>query len=103
MIVEKKRTKHKAPYTQVASWAEVLKQGLLSQQESKVITYLLQTSGGRSSRQIAHFTKIERTSITRTLRNLLDKAAIYVIKIDVCPDTGKKVQFYDLSYRDRLF
>lgn len=98
-----KRTKHKAPYTQVSSWLEVLRQGLLNQQESKVITYLLQTSGGRTSRQIATYTKIERTSITRTLRNLLDKAAIYVIKIDVCPDTGKKVQFYDVSYKDKLF
>ena len=98
-----KRTKHKASFTQVTSWSEVLKQGLLNQQESKVITYLLQTSGGRTSRQIAHFTNIERTSITRTLRSLLDKSMIYIIKIDVCPETGKKVQFYEVSYRNNLF
>lgn len=65
MIVEKKRTTHKAPYTQVASWAEVLKQGLLSQQESKVITYLLQTSGGAHLKANSTFHK-DRTHLYNT-------------------------------------
>lgn len=94
--MKKKKENHRATNTQIESYKECLESNIISLQEQRVLEYLGSQETPRSSRQISTDTHIERSSITRTLYNLLNKGKIYIAKIDKCPITGRKVQFYTL-------
>lgn len=92
--MNKKKKNHLTTSTQIESYKRCLESNTINLQENRVLEYLSRQTDPQNSRQISIATHIERTSITRTLYNLLNEEKIYIAKIDKCPITGRKVQFY---------
>ncbi len=87
--------KHRTTYTQKVSFAQFKASGKGETEKEKVLA-LLRQQPPLTSRQIAGILGVERTNITRTLRDLIDEGKARVAMLDKCPTTGKKVQHYSL-------
>lgn len=85
--------KHRTAYTSRISFKELNESGQRVKEWQKVLE-LLSSCTPLTSRQIAYMLEVERTNITRTLRDLLDEGQIKVAYLDKCKTTGKKVQYY---------
>lgn len=81
--------------TSVLSWTQLQFSGKTVHEKLQVIG-LLKTFPEMTSRQIAEKTSIERTSVTRCLRQLEDDSIVKVSQIKSCPTTGKMVRWYAL-------
>jgi predicted HTH transcriptional regulator len=90
---EVKKKKHRTTYTQRLSFEELNQSGQRITEQQKVFQ-LLANCHAMNSRQIFHRLKVERTNITRSLRDLLDQGKIKIACLAKCPTTGKKVQYY---------
>ncbi|MDG4944983.1 MarR family transcriptional regulator [Weeksellaceae bacterium KMM 9713] len=100
--MSKTRT-HQTTWTQKQSWRKIINSGLPITERKLVHLYLVQQGKPRSSRQIAKDLGIERTNITRTLHDLVNKLnLVEVAKIDKCSITGINVQFYGIVNRELI-
>ena len=82
--------------TKLSSFQQWNESGKKESQEIRTLVFL-NTVPSATSRQIAKALQVERTSITRILANLQQKKEIKVLKIDKCPITAKKVNWYALT------
>lgn len=87
--------KRRVALTQIISWQQ-MKYSDKPHHEKLQVVAILKSFQPQTSREIAEKSKIERTSVTRCLRQLEDENAIKVAKVDACKTTGKLVRYYSL-------
>lgn len=90
-----RRHSHNATLTQLLSWLIYRISPKRRTQEKRVLIYL--TDKAANSRQLSTDLKIDRTSMTRTLRDLEDYGLVRVESMAKCPITNRLTQFYTLS------
>ncbi len=67
--------------------------------EKLTVIALLKTYPELTSRKISELSNIERTSVTRALRQLEDEKIIVASSVKECPTTKKAVRWYSLANR----
>lgn len=85
--------KHRTTQTQRESFAAINESGKRVTEAIKVFD-LLTKNPPLTSRQIATKMQIERTNVTRTIRDLQDNGKAKVAYCAPCQTTGKKVEHY---------
>lgn len=94
--------RHRTTVTSRISFKQLNESGQRETEKKRVFDLLLQ-SEPLTSRQVARMLKVERTNITRTIRDLMDTALIGVKSIAKCETTGKKVQYYTAIDNKELY
>ena len=93
--LQNRRRSHNATLSQLLSWLIYKISPKRRTQEKRVLIYL--TDKAANSRQLSTDLKIDRTSMTRTLRDLEDYGLVKVESMGKCPITNCLTQFYTLS------
>lgn len=93
--INNRRRRHNAPETQRKSWKKFRNSPKRFSQRSRVLEYL--TKQPANSRQLTNDLKIERGSITRTLKDLEDAGQIEIVFEAKCPISGLLTQFYGVK------
>jgi predicted ArsR family transcriptional regulator len=93
--IPNRRQFHNASLSQLLSWLIFKISPQRRTQEKRVLIYL--SDKAANSRQLSTDLKIDRTSMTRTLRDLEDYGLVKVESIRKCPTTHRLTQFYTLS------
>lgn len=83
------------PLTQLVSW-DLLKYDPKKADEKILVIAAVKKFGPQTSRSLTRLTGLERTNITRLLRDLEGEKILHVCKVDRCPHTKRPVQFYDV-------
>lgn len=85
------------PLTAIESYHKCLQTDMFQVEELKVID-ALRVAGPVNSRMLSRITNIERTNITRTLYNLInrDKPVIKIAEVKECNVTGRRVNHYGM-------
>jgi hypothetical protein len=103
--IETSQRQHNTSETSKLSFIETCNDGTIARQK-KIIYRTVQKFGPITSRQLSILTKQERSSVCRSLYDLLNEvnAPIKVAFIDRCPITKRKVKFYSvLNWSLQLF
>lgn len=80
--------------TKIESFSEINKSGQRKSIKEKV--YEILSSNPKSMRQLASVLNVERTTITRSIKDLQNLKLIEIVFVDKCQTTGRRVNFYQV-------
>ena len=89
----KKKGKHKAAETSIEAWKIINERGQPQREKARVYAILDQLQPV-TSRKLSETLKIERTNITRTLKDLVTAGIIKIACKAKCPFSGMTVYHY---------
>ena len=83
------------PLTQLLSWDALQLSNKPHSDKVKVIA-ALNKFGSLTSRKLSTITRLERTNVTRLLKDLEDEKIVTVQKVERCPITDRMVGWYGI-------
>lgn len=80
--------------TRGESWKEYNNNGNRLSQKKRAELYLINTQKAVTSNMLSDLLNLDRTNITRILKDLEKENRIYIAHRAKCPKTGRKVRWY---------
>lgn len=87
--------------TSIKCYREITSEGLIISQDALILLTMTRQQFPLNSRQLTILSGQERTSVIRSLYNLIKASRIQISHKGTCPITGRRVSYYSLIANDQ--